>query len=135
MAFIEQNPAMVSGTIMASAPPAIITSASSRWMRRNASPIAWLPVAHAVTTEELGPFAPKRIDTRPDAMLMMSIGMTKGDTRSGPFVSRTFSPSRRVVIPPMPEPIITPKRSPSTRPGSRPASPTAMTEDAIAYWR
>ena len=30
--------------------------------------MAWLPVAHAVTTEELGPLAPKRMETSPDAM-------------------------------------------------------------------
>src|SRR4029450_167369 len=84
MAFIEQKPAIVSGTMMASDPPAIITSASPRWMILKESPIAWLPVAHAVTTEEFGPFAPKRIDTRPDAMFTMSIGMEKGGTRWGP---------------------------------------------------
>jgi len=84
IAFIEQKPAMVSGTTMASAPPAIITSASPRWIRRKASPSAWLPVAQAVTTAEFGPLAPKRIETSPAAMFTMSIGMKKGDTRSGP---------------------------------------------------
>ena len=48
--------------------------------------MAWLPVAHAVTTEEFGPLAPKRIEISPEAMLTMSIGMKKGETRSGPFV-------------------------------------------------
>ena len=32
IAFIAQKPAIVSGTMMASEPPAIITSASPRWM-------------------------------------------------------------------------------------------------------
>jgi len=58
MAFIEQKPAMVSGTTMASEPPAIITSASPRWMILKESPMAWFPVAQAVTTEEFGPLAP-----------------------------------------------------------------------------
>ena len=132
MAFMAQKPAMVRGTIMASAPPAIMTSASPRWMIRWASPRAWLPVAHAVTTEEFGPLAPKRMDTRPEAMLMMSMGITKGDTRSRPFSIRACSPSRSVVIPPMPEPMSTPRRSPSTVFVSSPASSTAMHEEAMA---
>src|SRR5438270_133518 len=48
IAFIEQNPAMVSGTMMASAPPAIMMSASPRSMILKASPIAWLPGAPAM---------------------------------------------------------------------------------------
>src|SRR5215470_1110856 len=135
IAFIEQKPAMVSGTTIASAPPAIITSASPRWISRKASPRAWLPVAQAVTTEELGPFAPKRIETSPDAMLMMSIGMKKGETRSGPRSSRILCASSSELMPPMPDPMSTPKRPPSTRPVSRPESSTAMTEQAIAYLR
>src|SRR5438093_911182 len=83
MAFIWQNPAMQSGMMMASAPPAIMTSASPRWMIFVASPMAWLPVAHAVTTDEFGPLAPKRMEIRPDAMLMISMGMKNGETRSG----------------------------------------------------
>ena len=89
MAFIWQKPAMVSGMMMASEPPAIITSASPRWMIFVASPMAWLPVAQAVTTAEFGPLAPKRIEITPEAMLTISIGMKKGDTRSGPFVRST----------------------------------------------
>src|SRR6266850_3987305 len=135
MAFIEQKPAMVMGTMMASAPPAIITSASPRSMILAASPMAWLPVAHAVTTEELGPLAPKRIETSPAAMLTMSIGMTNGDTRSGPFSFRTFSPSISVLMPPMPEPMSTPKRVLSTLAGSSAASSTAIALVAMAYFR
>src|SRR2546427_1441673 len=135
IAFIEQKPAMVSGTTMASAPPAIITSASPRWIRRKASPSAWLPVAQAVTTAEFGPLAPKRIETSPDAMLTMSIGMKNGETRSGPFSMSILCASRSEEMPPMPEPMSTPKRVPSSRTGSRPESSTAMTEHAIAYLR
>src|SRR5438034_8422221 len=111
IAFIEQKPAIVSGMMMASAPPAIMTSASPRWMSRRASPIAWLPVAQAVMTAEFGPFAPKRIDTSPDAMFTIIIGMKNGDTRSGPFSRRVSWFASRVWMPPIPEPISTPKRS------------------------
>src|SRR6266403_1426208 len=135
IAFIEQKPAMVSGTTMASAPPAIITSASPRWISRKASPSAWLPVAQAVTTAEFGPLAPKRMETSPEAMLMMSIGMKKGETRSGPFSMSCLWASRSEEMPPMPEPISTPKRAPSTLAVSRPESSTAMTAHAIAYLR
>src|SRR3989442_2452252 len=120
---------------MASAPPAIITSASPRWIGRKASPSVWLPVAQAVTTAELGPLAPKRIETSPDAMLTMSIGMKNGETRSGPFSMSILCASRSEEMPPMPEPMSTPKRVPSSLAGSRPDSSTAMTEHAIAYLR
>src|SRR6478609_3365769 len=42
----------------ASAPPATITSASSRRMISLASPRAWPPVAHADTVVKLGPVIP-----------------------------------------------------------------------------
>src|SRR4029450_12537415 len=122
IAFMEQKPAIVSGMTMASDPPAIITSASPRWMILKESPIAWLPVAHAVTTEEFGPLAPKRIDTRPDAMFTMSIGMKKGETRSGPFSRRFRCDSRRVGMPPMPGPI----RKPNERGCDQNAEPRAV---------
>ena len=135
IAFIWQKPAIVSGMMMASAPPAIITSASPRWMIFRASPMAWLPVAHAVTTDEFGPLAPNRIEMSPEAMLMMSIGMKKGETRSGPFAFRTSWLSSSVVMPPMPEPTSTPKRLLSTRSTLSPASSTAMAAQATAYFR
>src|SRR5712692_3420580 len=135
MAFIWQKPAMVSGRMMASAPPAIITSASSRWMIFMASPMAWLPVAQAVTTDELGPLAPNRMEITPEAILMMIIGTKKGETRSIPRSFRMSYCSSRVPMPPMPEPTSTPKRAPSTVSTLRPASSTAMTAQAIAYLR
>jgi hypothetical protein len=45
------KPANEMGVITASAPPASITSASPRWMAWNASPMAWLLLAHADTGE------------------------------------------------------------------------------------
>jgi hypothetical protein len=44
--------------IALSAPPAIITSASSSAISRAASPMAWAPVEQAVTTAWFGPLKP-----------------------------------------------------------------------------
>ena len=52
------KPAMPSLQIAASAPPEIITSASPYMISREASPIAWAPVAQAVTTAWFGPLKP-----------------------------------------------------------------------------
>ncbi len=52
------KPAMPTLTTAASAPPATITSASSCWIMRQASPMAWAPVAQAVTTAWFGPLKP-----------------------------------------------------------------------------
>ena len=55
---IEQKPPTPSGVIAASEPPAIIASASPRWMRRKESPTAWAPLAQAVRgggVRSLGP--------------------------------------------------------------------------------
>ncbi len=41
----------------------MIASASPRCTILNASPIEFVPVAHAVTVAPFGPFAPKSIDT------------------------------------------------------------------------
>ena len=53
-----QNPAMPSSQTVASAPPATITSASPHMISRAASPMAWTPLAQAVTTEWFGPLKP-----------------------------------------------------------------------------
>ncbi len=121
--------------MIASDPPAIMMSASLRWMIFIASPIAWFPVAHAVTIDEFGPLAPKRIEISPEAMFTISIGMKNGETRSGPFSSRILWLSSSVVMPPMPEPTSTPKRVRSTRSTFRPASSTAIAAQASAYLR
>ena len=62
-------------------------------MSRAASPMACAPVEQAVTTEWFGPFRPKRIETLPDAMLMMRPGMKNGLTRRGPFSCRMIEVS------------------------------------------
>ncbi len=60
---IVQNPAIPVGVIDASDPPVAITFASPRWIAWNASPIAFVAEAHAVTTVVFGPLAPSCIDT------------------------------------------------------------------------
>ena len=57
------------GVIAASVPPASITSTSPYWMERMASPMEWVPVAHAVTTLMHLPFMPYWMATFPAAML------------------------------------------------------------------
>lgn len=47
------KPATPTGQILASVPPASITSASPHWILRYASPMECVPVAHAVTTFRL----------------------------------------------------------------------------------
>src|SRR4051794_21750227 len=73
-----QNPAMPISHTAASAPPATITSASPHMIRRDASPIAWTPVAQAVTAEWFGPLKPYLIETWPDARLISADGMKNG---------------------------------------------------------
>ena len=53
-------------------------------MISQASPIACAEAEHAVQVAELGPLAPKRIETWPDARLMMADGMKNGEMRRGP---------------------------------------------------
>src|SRR6516164_8275912 len=83
------KPAMPIRQIAALAPPATMTSASSHWIRRAASPRACAPVAQAVTTEWLGPLKPYLIETCPEARLIRDIGMKNGLTRRGPRSFRT----------------------------------------------
>ena len=64
----------------------------------NGDPAARI-MAQAVTTEEFGPLAPKRMEMSPEAMLMMSIGMKNGDTRSSPLSRRTLWDSSSVLMP------------------------------------
>ena len=81
---IAAKPPTPIGVIAASDPPAIITSASSRLMISNASPMACADAEQAVQVAEFGPLAPKRIETWPAARLMMAAGMKKGEIRRGP---------------------------------------------------
>ncbi len=89
-AFIALNPPIPIEVMQDSVPPAIIASASPRWMTLNASPMAWLPVAQAVAGAEFGPFAPNFMDICPAARLIISIGIKKGVILRGPFSSNTL---------------------------------------------
>src|SRR5262249_52477927 len=81
---IAAKPPTPLGVTAASDPPQIMTSASPREITRNASPTAWAPDEHAVQGAELGPLAPKRMDTCPAAKLMMLEGMKNGEILRGP---------------------------------------------------
>ena len=84
-AFIFVNPAIPVGVIDASVPPAKIASSYPFFIILYASPIEWVPPAHAVTTDIDSPFVPNSIATFPAAILHILIGMYIGDTLSGPF--------------------------------------------------
>src|SRR3982751_14111 len=87
-AFIAENPANPIGTIEASDPPARKMSASPNLIMRHDSPIALFEVAQAVTMQRFGPCRPYSIEIRPEAMLLINIGMVKGEFREGPLTMR-----------------------------------------------
>src|ERR1035438_6953248 len=90
MAFIAQKPPMPTDTTDASAPPANITDASPILIARQASPMAWFAVAHA---EQVAKFGPRRllyIENRPEAMLLMSMGIMNGERLPGPRSSKVL---------------------------------------------
>ena len=89
-AFMAQKPSTASGVITASVPPASMASAVPSPMMRADSPMAWVPVAQAVTTERFGPLAPNRMETWPEASSMIMPGMKKGDMRRGPRSSSSL---------------------------------------------
>src|SRR5207245_8844673 len=89
---------------------------------------------HAVHVEELGPLAPKRIDTWPAARLMMADGMKKGEILLGPPLSSALCSHSIVVNPPMPDAMNTPTRGPSSRVIDSFASSTANCAAAITDW-
>ena len=81
-----------------------MASASPRWMRRKESPRAWAPEVQAVQVQELGPLAPVRIETQPEARLAMAEGMKNGLMRRGPCFIRVSCSRSMVANPPMPLP-------------------------------
>ncbi len=48
----------------------------------------WALVVQAVAVAELGPLAPLRMETWPEARLMMVAGIKNGEMRRGPCSSR-----------------------------------------------
>ena len=102
---MEANPPTLIGVMAASAPPAIMTSASPRWMILKLSPMAWAPVAQAVALAMLGPLAPKRMLTCPAARLTMLAGMKNGEILRGPPSISAVCSRSMTSKPPMPEPM------------------------------
>src|SRR3954451_441686 len=114
MARIAAKPAMGSGWTHASVPPTRTTSARSKRSRSRPQRMASAPDAQALTGACTPPLAPIASPTAAAGPLGMSMGMVKGETRLGPFSSRTSSCPRRVSAPPMPVPKTTAIRSGAT---------------------
>ena len=81
-----QKPAKLSGVMLASAPPAITTSAWPARMSASPCPMAWALEEQAVDVVRFGPLAPNAMATAPDAELSVIIGMRFGCTRPGRLV-------------------------------------------------
>src|SRR5262245_24028097 len=79
----EQKPAKVRGTMPASAPEAMTTSARPERIASRARPMAWTLDEQAVETVRFGPFAPHMIARAPEAELSVTWGMKFGTTRFG----------------------------------------------------
>ena len=86
---IASNPAIPTGVIGASVPPANMTSARPILIASAASPIAMLDAAQAVLSDIKGPFVPSSIETHPAPMFGMIDGIENGLTRSGPRSFKT----------------------------------------------
>ena len=98
------KPAMASSMTEYSVPPASAASICPSLMAWNASPISWAEVAQAVTTGSVGPVACCLMDTAPQGMLAIMLGIMSGDTLRGPSVWHLRVFSIIVEKPPMPEP-------------------------------
>ena len=119
------NPAKITGSMLASVPPATITSASSRRIVLNASPTAWLPVAQALATAMFGPSAPSAIATSPDAESGRKCGRNIGDDPVRAALEQDCCWASIRSTPPAAVPMMTPTRSGHSRSTSSRASATA----------
>src|SRR3989338_7032026 len=115
-------PPPASGLIVASAPPAIITSASPYSMMRADSPMQCVPVVQAETIARFGPFNQYITDRLPEIMLMMVPGMKNGEILRGPEARKSVWVSSIIGKPPIPEPMLTPMRSAFSSETSSPES-------------
>ena len=88
----------------------------------------------AETGQKLVPFAPRAIDTWPADMSGIIIGMRNGLTRLGPRSIRTRACCSSVLMPPMPEPMITPTRSAFSGVIASAACSTASNAATTANW-
>ena len=82
------KPARPLGRMEASDPPQTMQSASPNLIMRQASPMLLFEVAQAVTMAMFGPMKPYSVAIMPLAMLVIIIGMRKGETRLGLFSKR-----------------------------------------------
>jgi hypothetical protein len=121
-----QKPPTPERFTQASAPPAIITSASPYSIMRPASPMQCELVVQAETIETFGPLALNWIEIRPATMLMIEPGTKKGEMRFGPFAIISRMLSSIIGSPPMPEPTFTPTRSALDSSIAKPASSSAI---------
>ena len=96
--------------------------------------MACAEAVHAVQVAELGPCAPKRIDTWPEARLMMADGMKKGEIRRGPPSSSALCSRSMVVNPPIPDAMNTPTRGAISGVTFSPESSIANCDAAMANW-
>ena len=81
----RSKPMNARGWTQDSAPPANITSASPKAMKRDASPIEWAPVVQAVVTACVGPLKLYFMEMWPAARFMRSLGTKRGETFLGPW--------------------------------------------------
>src|SRR5512141_1965692 len=88
----------------------------------------------AVHVAELGPLAPKRIDTWPAARLMIAEGMKNGEILRGPPSRNAWCSRSMVVNPPVPDAMKTPTRVSFAAVIGRPESAIAKSDAAIANW-
>ena len=79
-------------------------------MWRNASPIAWVPVAQAVVTPMEIPLAPVSMEIFPAIIFGTVMVTMSGDTLETPRSMAFFVSRSSVMIPPMPVPPMTPRR-------------------------
>ena len=86
------------------------------------------PAAQAVTTQEVAPFKPQSIATCPAARLAKAIGIKNGETLEAPLSLNVCEANSIDSIPPIPEPMMHPKRSASEISLSNPASCIACLE-------
>ncbi len=112
--FIVANPATIGSTSGKSTAPQMATSAIP-WAMNIAPRISeLLPVAQAVTMEEMGPVAPVAMATLPPTMLMQELGFMKG-WGSFPVATSVRSASISASSPPMAELNVTATRGASLR--------------------
>ena len=74
----------------------------------NASPIADVPVAHALDMAILGPLAPVAIAMCPLAASTIKLATRNGEILLAPFVCKVSCPFKNVSEPPAPDPKIIP---------------------------